>query len=61
VSRAADAAIVGDEAEVAREISRLSELGVTDLTAVPFDVAGDRAAPERTQAFLAGLARAGVG
>jgi F420-dependent oxidoreductase-like protein len=59
LARPADAAIIGDEAAVARELARLRELGVTDLTAVLFDVAGDPGVPARTQALLAELARAG--
>ena len=53
LSRPADAAIIGDEDAVARELARLAELGVTDLTAVPFDVAGDPGRP-RAHAGVAG-------
>jgi F420-dependent oxidoreductase-like protein len=60
LARPADAAIIGDESAVARDLARLRELGVTDLTAVLFDVAEDPGVAERTQAFLAELARAGV-
>jgi len=60
LSRPADAAIIGDENVVARELVRLGELGVTDFTGVLFPVEGDPDAPARTQAFLAELARAGA-
>jgi F420-dependent oxidoreductase-like protein len=53
----ADAAIVGDEDAVARQLARLAELGVTDLAAMPFAVDGDPEAAERTSALLAGLSR----
>lgn len=59
LSHPADAAIVGDEAAVTRELARLAGLGVTDLTAVLFDVPGDAGARARTQALLAERARAG--
>ena len=53
LARPSDAAIVGDEDAVARELAGLAGIGVTDLTAVPFAVAGDPEAPARTQALLA--------
>jgi hypothetical protein len=59
LARPSDAAIVGDEDEVAREIAALAGIGVTDLTAATFAVEGDPEAPARTQAVLAALARAG--
>ncbi len=59
LARPADAAIIGDEASVTRELTRLRELGVTDLTAVLFEVAGDPGASARSRALLADLARAG--
>jgi alkanesulfonate monooxygenase SsuD/methylene tetrahydromethanopterin reductase-like flavin-dependent oxidoreductase (luciferase family) len=59
LARPEQAAIVGDEQAVAHELARLARLGVTDLMAALFPVAGDPEAPARTQAFLAGLARAG--
>jgi hypothetical protein len=58
LARASDAAIAGDEDTVARALAGLAALGVTDLTAVLFTVDGDPDAPARTQALLAGLARA---
>jgi F420-dependent oxidoreductase-like protein len=57
LAQPADAAIVGDEDAVARALERLAEIGVTDLTAVLFDVDGDPEARTRTQALLAILAR----
>ena len=61
LARPSDAAIVGDEDAVARELAALAGIGVTDFTAVLFAVAGDPEAVARTQALLAGLARAGAG
>jgi F420-dependent oxidoreductase-like protein len=58
LARASDAAIAGDEDTVARALAGLAAIGVTDLTAVLFAVDGDPDAPARTQALLAGLARA---
>jgi F420-dependent oxidoreductase-like protein len=59
LTRPSDAAIVGDEDAVARELAGLAGIGVTDLTAALFAVEGDPEAPARTQALLAGLAREG--
>ena len=59
LTQPADAAIVGDEDVVARELADLAAIGVTDLNGALFSVAGDPEAPARTQTFLAGLARAG--
>lgn len=64
IEGAADAsgvAIVGDEAEVERRLRELSEAGVTDLNGSPFPVPGDPEAASRTRAFLAELARSGLG
>jgi alkanesulfonate monooxygenase SsuD/methylene tetrahydromethanopterin reductase-like flavin-dependent oxidoreductase (luciferase family) len=61
LARPSDAAIVGDEDAVARELAGLAGIGVTDFTAVLFAVAGDPEAAPRTQALLAGLARTGAG
>jgi len=58
LARPSDAAIFCDEDAVARELAGLAGIGVTDLTAVPFAVAGDPDALARTHALLAGLARA---
>jgi 5,10-methylenetetrahydromethanopterin reductase len=58
LARPADAAIAGDEDMVARELAGLAGIGVTDFTAVLFAVPGDPDAGLRTQALLAGLARA---
>ncbi|MEE2677252.1 MAG: TIGR03564 family F420-dependent LLM class oxidoreductase [Myxococcota bacterium] len=49
---AADAALIGDEDGVARELGRLAALGVTDFTAVLFPVEGDPEAARRTRGFL---------
>jgi F420-dependent oxidoreductase-like protein len=57
LAAASDAAIAGDESRVARELAGLAGIGVTDFTAVLFQVPGDPEAPARTQALLAGLAR----
>ncbi len=54
-----DVAIIGDEAAVARQLEHLAEVGVTDFDASPFSVADDREARDRTQRFLAELARSG--
>jgi 5,10-methylenetetrahydromethanopterin reductase len=52
VSNPADIALVGDAAAVEEELRRLSEIGVTDLLAAPFEA--DTGAMERTIDFLAG-------
>lgn len=57
---AAGASIIGDEAEVRRQLRHLAEVGVTDLNAAPFPIADDPAALQRTLGFLAELARTGV-
>jgi alkanesulfonate monooxygenase SsuD/methylene tetrahydromethanopterin reductase-like flavin-dependent oxidoreductase (luciferase family) len=51
----ADVAIVGDEDEVADQIRRLDEIGVTDFGAAPYGTDDERA---RTMAVLGDLARA---
>jgi F420-dependent oxidoreductase-like protein len=61
LARPSEAAIVGDEAAVARELAALAAVGATDLNAVLFPVEGDRGAQARTRALLPGLARAGDG
>lgn len=53
LSAAADAAVIGDESQVAEALGRLAALGVTDFTAVLFPVDGDPDAPRRTREFLA--------
>jgi len=53
----ADVAIVGDESAVGQALERIAEAGATDFLAVPFAIAGDPEAVERTRAFLAGLAQ----
>src|ERR1700744_1180312 len=54
----ADAAIVGDEDSVARQIRALFEAGATDVCAAPFPVGDDEGASgARTRALLASLAR----
>jgi F420-dependent oxidoreductase-like protein len=53
LARPSDAALAGDEDAVARELAALADIGVTDFTAVLFEVPGDPEAPARTQAFLA--------
>ena len=60
VSSPAEAAIVGDEDSVARQIEELLAAGATDMWAAPFPVGSDRAASRtRTRALLAELARRG--
>jgi F420-dependent oxidoreductase-like protein len=56
----ADAAISGDEQAVTSALDQLASLGVTDFTAVLFDVPGDPDAPVRTRALLAARARSGA-
>ena len=51
----ADVAIVGDEDEVADQIRRLDEIGVTDFGAAPYGTDDERG---RTMAVLGDLARA---
>lgn len=53
-------AIIGDEATVERQIRSLADVGVTDFCAAPFEIKGDPDAWQRTNAFVASLARAGV-
>ncbi|HEX3517223.1 MAG TPA: TIGR03564 family F420-dependent LLM class oxidoreductase [Trebonia sp.] len=54
----AEAAIVGDEDSVTRQVLALFEAGATDVWAAPFAVGDDaRASRARTRALLAGLAR----
>ena len=53
VSDPAGVAIVGDEAEVERQLARLAEVGVTDFYGALFQVADDPEARQRTYAFLA--------
>jgi len=52
-------AVVGDESEVEKALRTLSDLGVTDLNAVPFRIAGDPQALPRTIALLGELAGRG--
>jgi F420-dependent oxidoreductase-like protein len=53
----ADAALVGVESAVTREIEALFDAGATDVWAAPFTVGDDRAASRRrTRELLAGLA-----
>jgi F420-dependent oxidoreductase-like protein len=49
-------AVVGDETEVEKALRGLADLGVTDVNAVPFRVAGDPQALPRTIALLGELA-----
>jgi hypothetical protein len=58
LERPADAAIIGDDTTVIRALDQLARLGVTDLMAATFDVAGDPGARARTQALLAERSRA---
>jgi len=56
VSGPAEAAIVGDEASVARQIEALFDAGSTDVWAAPFPVGDDRSASRaRTRALLMDL------
>jgi F420-dependent oxidoreductase-like protein len=57
---AAGASIIGDEAEVRRQLKHLADIGVTDLNAAPFPIADDPPAMQRTYDFVAELARSGV-
>ena len=54
----ADAAIVGHEDDVARQISALFDAGATDVWAAPFAVGDRRSSRARTRAVLAALAAA---
>jgi len=56
LASAADAAVIGDESQVAETLGQLAALGVTDFTAVLFTVDGDPEAPRRTRNFLSGAA-----
>jgi alkanesulfonate monooxygenase SsuD/methylene tetrahydromethanopterin reductase-like flavin-dependent oxidoreductase (luciferase family) len=59
VDSPADAAIVGDEEAVSRQIRELFEAGATDVWAAPFPVGADRSASrQRTRALLSQLAAA---
>jgi F420-dependent oxidoreductase-like protein len=56
----AEAAVVGDEESVARQLQALLDAGATDLWVPPFPVGPDRAASRaRTRALLVELAAAG--
>lgn len=46
---------------MARGLARLADLGLSDFAAVTFPVEGDPEAPERTRAFLAGVAGRAAG
>lgn len=54
------ACIIGDEAEVRRQLKRLADIGITDVNATPYSVRDDPGAMERTYQFLADMAKAGV-
>jgi 5,10-methylenetetrahydromethanopterin reductase len=53
-------AIVGDEATVRAQLRRLAEIGVTDLSAALYPVAGDPDVEGRTYKFLAAIAAGGI-
>jgi alkanesulfonate monooxygenase SsuD/methylene tetrahydromethanopterin reductase-like flavin-dependent oxidoreductase (luciferase family) len=58
IASPAEAAVVGDEEAVARQVEELFAAGATDLWAAPFPVGSDRAASRaRTRALLADLAK----
>src|SRR3984885_12033687 len=58
ITAPAEAAVVGDEGSVTRQVLALFEAGATDVWAAPFPVGEDaRASRARTRALLAGLAR----
>jgi len=54
---AADVALIGSEEEVAAQVKRLADAGVTDFSAALYDVREDPEARERTYRFVAGLAK----
>jgi 5,10-methylenetetrahydromethanopterin reductase len=54
---AADVALVGSEDEVAAQVKRLADAGVTDFSAALYEVRDDPEARERTYRFVAGLAK----
>ena len=57
ISSPAEAALVGNEAEVSRQIDALFAAGATDVWAAPFAVGADHSASRRrTRALLAELA-----
>ena len=56
VSHPSEIAVVGDETEVEKALQGIADLGVTDVNAVPFRVAGDPQALPRTIALLGELA-----
>jgi F420-dependent oxidoreductase-like protein len=60
VSDPSQIAVVGDETEVEKALRDLADLGVTDVNAVPFRVAGDPQALPRTIALLGELASRGA-
>jgi alkanesulfonate monooxygenase SsuD/methylene tetrahydromethanopterin reductase-like flavin-dependent oxidoreductase (luciferase family) len=58
ITAPAEAAVVGDEDSVTRQVLALFEAGATDVWAAPFPVGDDAGASRaRTRALLAGLAR----
>jgi F420-dependent oxidoreductase-like protein len=52
------ASIIGDEADVEKQLTRLAQAGVTDLNVSPFDVPQDPGAARRTYELMSSLARA---
>jgi F420-dependent oxidoreductase-like protein len=53
----ADVAIIGNEEEVARQVRRLAEIGITDFNASIFSVRGDDRVYDRTYDVLKTLAK----
>jgi 5,10-methylenetetrahydromethanopterin reductase len=60
-SNPSEIAVVGDESQVEKALRAVADLGVTDLNAVPFRVAGDPQALPRTIALLGALASQSAG
>jgi F420-dependent oxidoreductase-like protein len=56
----AQVAIIGDEAQVEKQLRDLASAGVTDFNSSLFEVSDDPGARERTYQFLANLAKKGV-
>jgi 5,10-methylenetetrahydromethanopterin reductase len=57
----ADVCVIGNEAEVERQLKHFAEIGVTDFNASPFELPEDPGSRNRTYQFLAEEANRGVG
>jgi F420-dependent oxidoreductase-like protein len=56
----ADVAMIGTEEEIATQLRRLRDIGVTDFDTSPFPVRGEDGVVARTIEFMAGVAKSGL-